>query len=313
MRRKHWSVWWEKTCCMSDAEQDLWTFQVAFLDLLVTGEKLDCFHAVKLGTWLSQKPRCQIILPKHGRVHPTKSTCPSLDGLDGLRIVHTGCVRKKHHVNLRIQKANSALMGSVFHPTLKNGRNLWRAPWAALRTKCTEAPLPQGLTAHKISGICLRNLLGQVFHPHPLEAVSILVHQLRNHNANNCQRLHLSDWSATCFDTWPQSWQRWQLQSLLGYCDVSCINPGGIKMYLGWPVRSICGKVNLFLIYTGLMCRDSTSRKNDIIYSVKWWIFTDILFHKDVPKSIPPLWFRLPNPKQEKCSRCILAPRVSQY
>ena len=100
---------------------------------------------------------------------------------------------------------SSCLMGSVFHPTLKNGRNLWSVPWAALRTKCTEAPLPQGLTAHKISGICLRNLLGQVFHPHPPEAVSILVHQLPNHNANNCQRLHLSDWSATCFDTWPQS------------------------------------------------------------------------------------------------------------
>ena len=115
------------------------------------------------------------------------------------------------------------------------------------RWEPSEAPLPQGLTAHKISGICLRNLLGQV-HPHPLGAVSILVHQLPNHNANNCQRLHLSDWSATCFDTWPQSWQRWQLQSLLGYCDVSCINSGGIKMYLGWPVRSICGKVNLFLI-----------------------------------------------------------------
>ena len=176
-----------------------------------------------------------------------EGTCPSLDGL-GLRIVHTGCIRKKGHVNLCIQKANSALMGLVLHPTLKNGRNLWSVPWAALRTKCTEAPLPQGLTAHKISGICLRNLLGQILHPHPLEAVSILAHHLPNQKANNCQRLHLSDWSATCFDTWPQSWQRWQLQSLLGYCDVSCINSGGIKMYLGWPVRSICGKVNLFLI-----------------------------------------------------------------
>ena len=162
------------------------------------------------------------------------------------------------------RRESSCLMGSVFQPTLKNGRNLWSVPWAALRTKCTEAPLPQGLTAHKISGICLRNLLGQVFHPHPPEAVSILVHQLPNHNANNCQRLHLSDWSATCFDTWPQSWQTWQLQSLLGYCDVSCINSGGIKMYLGWPVRSICGKVNLFLTYAGPTCRDSTSRKNDI-------------------------------------------------
>jgi hypothetical protein len=45
-----------------------------------------------------------------------EGTCPSLDGLDGLRIVYTGCVRKKGHVNLYIQKANSALMGSVFHP-----------------------------------------------------------------------------------------------------------------------------------------------------------------------------------------------------
>ena len=63
----------------------------------------------------------------------------------------------------------------------------------------------KGLTAHKINGICLRNLLGQILHPHPLEAVSILAHHLPNQKANNCQRLHLSDWSATCFDTWPQS------------------------------------------------------------------------------------------------------------
>ena len=31
------------------------------------------------------------------------------------------------------------------------------------------------------------------------------------------------------------------------------------------------------------------------ISSVKWWIFTDVLFHKDVPKSILPLPVRLPH------------------
>ena len=142
------------------------------------------------------------------------------------------------------------------HPMKRYNWSVW---WEEARCMCDadrfsigfrfheNTPLPQGLRAHKINGICLGNLPGQAFHP-PLEAVSILAHHLPSHKANNCQRLHLHDWSATCFDTWLQSWQRSQLQFLLCYCDVIHIKSDGIRTYLGWPVWCICGKWNLFLI-----------------------------------------------------------------
>ena len=105
----------------------------------------------------------------------------------------------------------------------KNGPNRWRVPWSALKTECTETPhVPQGFRAQEVHCICLRNLRGQAFHPHPLGAVSILVHLPDTSVMRDAMRIAI--WYRYSASLTAGLTPRRQLQSLLCYCDVSCIN-----------------------------------------------------------------------------------------